>query len=412
MLNRRISFIPEKRPANHGTVLIYCTIAMVVFGGIVSLAVDVGHAKLVKIQLQLAADAAARYAIIGFSTSLTQAQNNAIAAAGNNAADGTAVTLNANTDVEFGTWDANARTFTALAGTGRNAANSIRVTARRTAASGNPVSLAFGTFIGKSTCDVKAQAIAVTSTYGFSIVGISSLKTVNSNGRPVQIDSWNSSAGPYGTFPMSSNGNCSSNGSITLAGGAVIYGSCQPGSGQTISDAGSTISGSTAPLTYTLNYPAPDPGKAATVNDNGNLPSKYFNSSTRDFTTPNGTVLTLPGGTYYVNNVSWSATTFTFTGPVVFYITGTFFTFNNLITTYQNLPKNLKFEVTGAVSVTYDFDQPCYGVLYAPLADVKTWGKADDYGSVVANNLNMNVGWHVDETLTGAGVAGKVELVQ
>jgi Flp pilus assembly protein TadG len=393
---------------------------MVAFMCLASLAIDVAHARLAKRQLQTAADAAVRSAIVGFAVDITTAQNNAVAAARLNTVDNTPVVLNTNTDVEFGTWDASAKTFTALSGVAQNTATAIRITARRTAATNNAVSLAFGGLIGKSTCDVQAQAIAVSSTYGFSVVGISSLTTAVHD-HPIQIDSWNSAAGSYGVFPMNSHGNCSSNGNINLVSSTKIYGSCQAGTGMTLSSSGSTVTGATADLKYTLNYPAPDPGNAATTNNNAQLPAAYFSSVTRDFTIPKGTTLTIPGGTYYVNNIDWEAATITFTGPAVFYITGTgnaahpsngLWTFNNLITTYNNLPKNLKFEVVNATNVQYDFDQACYAVLYAPLSTVTTWGKADDYGAVVGNVLNMYVGWHVDETLTGAGVTGKVSMVQ
>ena len=128
---------------------------------------------------------------------------------------------------------------------------------------------------------------------------------------------------------------------------------------------------------------------------------------------PDGTVLSLPGGTYYVNNISWSTSSITFTGPTVFYITGsTFFTFNNTVNTYQNVPANLKFEVTGACNVTYDFDTSCYAVLYAPLATVGTQGYADDYGAIVGKTLYLQAGWHVDDALGGAGVTGAVVTVK
>ena len=391
--------IPIRRS---GGILIYVLLGMTVFVALVSLAVDVSHVRVVKRQLQRTADAAARAAITGFATSMTAAQNNAIAVAGANIADGTPVVLNPNTDIEFGTWDASSATFTPLSGAAQATATAIRVTARRTAATGNAVQLPFASMIGVGPSDVKARAIAVSSTYGFSIVGLSSLtvsKSGASGNRSALIDSWNSAAGPYGTFPMGYHGNCSSNGSVNLVSGTVIDGSCQPGTGKTVT--GGTISGSTTPLSYTLNFPAPNPGQAATVNNNSNLPSAYFNSLTRDFTIPNNTALTLPGGTYYVNNINWNNATITFTGPAVFYVTGTFFTHNNYVTTYQSLPKNLKFEVTSAVTVTYDFDQAVYAVLYAPLATVTTMGLADDYGSVVGNSLTMTVGWHVDVNFTG-----------
>src|SRR6266446_5944739 len=133
---------------------------MVAFSALASLAVDIGHARLVKVQLQGAADAAARYAITGMSSGISAAQANAVAAAASNTADGTAVVVDPNTDVEFGTWDSGSGTFTVLAGPARSSANAIRVWARRTAARGNAVSVSFGGLIGKSTCDVTASCIA------------------------------------------------------------------------------------------------------------------------------------------------------------------------------------------------------------------------------------------------------------
>lgn len=412
----------QKPSAPRGMVLLYVMLALVAFVGMVSLSVDVAHVQVVKSQLRQAADAAARYAAVGLGTSPSAARSNAVTIAGYNSCDGSPVILDPNNDIELGSWNANSRTFTPLSGSAQSAATAVRVTARRTAATGNAVKLAFAAVIGVPTCDVHSTATAVSSTYGFAIVGVSSLTTGSQGGNhPIHIDSWNSTISSYGTYPMSSNGNCSSNGNISVVSGTVINGSCQPGTGKSVSMSGSTVSGSTAPLNYTLNFPPPNPGSAATINDNANLPGAYFNSSTGDFTIPNNTTLTIPGGTYYINNLDWEAATITFTGPAVFYITGTgnskhasngFWTFNNKITTYQSLPKNLKFEVCSATSVQYDFDQACYAVLYAPLATVTTWGNADDYGAVVGNVLNMYVGWHVDETLGGAGVQGKIWVVQ
>lgn len=255
---------------------------------------------------------------------------------------------------------------------------------------------------------------------GFSVVGLSSLTTgAQGGGRTDHIDSWNSLNGPYGTFPMNSNGNISSNGTITLGAnsGTIVKGNADPGIGKSITiGTGDSVSGTTTPITAPLSYPTPVPGSAATTNNNANLPSTYFNSSTRDFIVSSGTSATsplvLPGGVYYVNNLDWETAYINFTGPVVFYVTGTgtskhpsngFWTFNSHITTYQNAPANLVFEVTTNTAVQYDFDQPIYAAVYAPLSDVKTWGNADDYGSIVGNNLSMYTGWHVDESLAADG---------
>jgi hypothetical protein len=113
-----------------------------------------------------------------------------------------------------------------------------------------------------------------------------------------------------------------------------------------------------------------------------------------------------------VNNVDWHNPHMTFTGPAVFYITGTFTSFNMYITTYQSLPKNLKLLVTTSASVLIDNDQSCNLVVYAPLSTVKTQGNAADYGSIIGNALTLTTGWHVDESLGGAGYTGKVWIVQ
>ncbi|HSZ57970.1 MAG TPA: hypothetical protein VK797_20060, partial [Tepidisphaeraceae bacterium] len=120
---------------------------------------------------------------------------------------------------------------------------------------------------GSITAGIQLQFQALR---GFSVVGLSSLTTGNqNNGRPLpKIDSWNSLNGAYTSFPMNSNGNVSSNGNITLVSGTNIHGSARPGIGKTTSKAGSTVTGSTTPLTTALSYPTPVPGSAATTNNN------------------------------------------------------------------------------------------------------------------------------------------------
>lgn len=60
-------------------------------------------------------------------------------------------------DIEIGNWDDDARTFTA-GGTPRNA---VRVTTRRTQATGNPVNTFFASFAGIDAFDVASSAVAV-----------------------------------------------------------------------------------------------------------------------------------------------------------------------------------------------------------------------------------------------------------
>src|SRR5947209_17063278 len=162
----------------NGASLVYMTVAMVIFVGFVSLAVDVGHVRVVKNALQLAADGSARYAAAGFTTGgVTTAQGDAVYSAAQNTADETPVVVNPNTDVEFGTWDSTSRAFTVLSGSSRGSANAIRVTCRRTAATGNPVPLWFAAVLGKPTADVTASSITtigsgpIAAFTGYSSVG-------------------------------------------------------------------------------------------------------------------------------------------------------------------------------------------------------------------------------------------------
>src|SRR3954454_11297274 len=57
--------------ARRGAMLIYATVAMVVFAGLCVLAVDWGRVQVAKTELQRTADAAARYAVTGLSDSTT-----------------------------------------------------------------------------------------------------------------------------------------------------------------------------------------------------------------------------------------------------------------------------------------------------------------------------------------------------
>jgi Flp pilus assembly protein TadG len=142
-----------------GIALVYLLAAFTIIIFFVCLAVDYGRALVAKAELQSAADASARYALSGLSRGTEEAQNRAIDAANDNTADGTSVQVQMS-DVEFGRWDKEAKSFTVLYGVARDSANAVRVSARRTAARGNPVNLSFASLIGRGSIDVQASAIA------------------------------------------------------------------------------------------------------------------------------------------------------------------------------------------------------------------------------------------------------------
>lgn len=147
-------------PSRRGSVVSYVCIAAIVMIGFVSLGVDLGRVQLAKTELQQAADSAARYGIAGLRTSVLTAQSRAIDAANDNTCDGTPVVIT-NADIDFGLWDSSTQTFTALTGAERQSATAVRITARRTATRGNPITTPIASVIGRSTVDVEAVAIAL-----------------------------------------------------------------------------------------------------------------------------------------------------------------------------------------------------------------------------------------------------------
>lgn len=153
-----------------GSALVYVTIGMVVLIGFASLAVDYARVQLVKGELQVAADAAARHAVTGLRTSTANATANAVAAAGQNNANGTAVVLDIKKDIEFGVWDSATRTFNPLQGAWQASATAVRITARRDAQRGTGVGMIFAGVLGVSSLNVTAEAIgAISKDYTFNI---------------------------------------------------------------------------------------------------------------------------------------------------------------------------------------------------------------------------------------------------
>jgi Flp pilus assembly protein TadG len=169
---RPITRAARMRRRRAGIAAVYGLISLIALCGIASLAVDWGHVQLVKSELRTAADAAARagaYRAISTTTNST-IRNSVKTAAAYNKADGTTVTL-ANADIDVGNWNSTTKVFST---TGTK--NAVRVRARRAAASGNAVALAWGRLVGRSTCDV-----TVTSTATYTTTPLPSFATNKSN---------------------------------------------------------------------------------------------------------------------------------------------------------------------------------------------------------------------------------------
>ncbi len=139
--------------------IVYVVLAMTVMVAFASLGVDLAKVRVVKVELQSAADAAAMYAAAGMDQGATVATSRAITAAGDNKAYASSIVVTSS-DVEFGTWNPSTKTFTVVTGSAANSATAVRVTCRRAASRGTAVPMTFAQVVGFAQIDVKASAIA------------------------------------------------------------------------------------------------------------------------------------------------------------------------------------------------------------------------------------------------------------
>jgi Flp pilus assembly protein TadG len=159
---------------DRGNVSILVALLLPILIGFAALALDFGHAWQVRSELHNATDAAAlagvrdlNGTVAGFAPARASAQRYARAHLAN--LTSVDVDLNSgndpNGDIVLGHWDFDARTFTAAdAVMPVPRVNAIKVTAHRTAATGNPIQTYFMSFFGHDTLGVGAHAIAAGGT--------------------------------------------------------------------------------------------------------------------------------------------------------------------------------------------------------------------------------------------------------
>jgi hypothetical protein len=174
--------------------VIWLCLTMAVMVSFASLAVDLARLQVCKGQAQAAADAAALYAaegIVGGTPAAVRAR--AVAAAGDNTVNGSAVVVNPNLDVSFGKWDQASRTFTLMPAGAESAATAVRVNVHCDAARGNAIPLMFAGCLGIRTADVDRTATA-------------SIGKVTSSTVPAMACPWLAGM-PTGSYVPNTNGN-------------------------------------------------------------------------------------------------------------------------------------------------------------------------------------------------------------
>lgn len=390
-----------------GSALVYLMIVLTALTGFCSLAVDWGRVQVVKAELQLAADAAARYSVTGLTTGVSETQKRAVAAAAGNKADGSPVVLDANADVEFGRWDAQTRAFTVLTGAARSSADAIRITARRTADRGNAVPLMFARIFGVNSSNALATSIARrVSLQPSGYVGLSEARMFDNT----RLDSYSAAAGPYSVASSTSAVSILSNNRLTLENNALVQGDAHWGpSGTYTRGPGVVVTGSFNQLSDPLAFPAVSAGSIATSNDNSNIPA-YFDGT--DLDVPAGASVTLPGGKYYVREFKVdNSAVVTFTLPSTMYLYGEA-EIAGEVKHAARLPSNLMiyFTATGE-DMKIEGAGKLYATVYNPNGKVHHHGSGQSFGSVIARLLcfRNNGQGHFDTSLgNGQGTGGEL----
>jgi hypothetical protein len=377
---------PIRCRASRGVAIVYLAFGLVALIAITSLAVEVGRVHLAKSELQSAADAATRAACAQLAYGTSTARRAAVAAAAANYCNGAAVALDSSKEIEFGTWDYATKLFTVLEGSSESDANAVRVTMERS------TPLVFGQVVGANESKVRARSIAclTANTGAYSIVGINSIKMSQDS----FTDSYRSSVGGWSLATRSYTGAIASNGTISLADSADVYGDARWGPGKSITLLnGSKVWGLKSALPKALSFPSVTLPAGAT--DLGDINMSSGSSS-------------LPGGIYVIGSLTMTGTAqHTWTGPVELYFRSSYYiTDGATINTYQNKPANRKMYFLPTCKTGYwGGTHSCVGDMYAPDTDFTVAGSADLYGRIVAKSIVVSGtgGMHYDQDLPPIG---------
>jgi Flp pilus assembly protein TadG len=378
-----------------GIAMIYAVIAMVCLCAFVSLAVDLGRVQVAKTELMRAADAAARAAATELSkgSNLTTIQNAAVNIANANKCDGSAIALNSATDIEFGTWDPDAESFTVL-GT-YTSANAVRVTARRTNATSNAIPLAYGRVVGRASCDVKASAIAYIPPATPAITGLSKFDAYSG----LYIASYNPNSVLLPTMFSgwhSNNGELGSNGTLDLGTSGNLWGDEYVGPSASVTSNG-VLHG--IKHMQSANIPTPTiPAMTPLTNPSGISRTP----------TVSGNVV-WPGGTYYFTSFTMGDDdSVTFTGVATILMNGNVSIHDRcFLIPYNYKAQNLLWYQAAGTNFTVNNVFGRGGQFIGPNANFTANDDLYFAGTMIFKNivLDQDAQLYVDETLSTSSVA-------
>lgn len=418
----KIDRIKDRR----GAITVLSAICLVMLIAFVAFAVDLGIMSTTDCELQSAADAGALAGARALSKDRASAVSAACLWAGKNSSSKQAIKMIAGQDVEIGIWDDASAKFSVLPESSTTVANAVRVTCRRDANHGNSVGLFFAPVLGVSTVGMKATAIAVNK--GGTCGGIMALEKIYLNdrqvGRASYTDSYDSSKGAYSPATAGKNGDVCTNGHLTLNNNSRVNGDARWWKyAKTPNASASQVTGEFESFEEQIQFPAIDPGDAATNNLNSTIKLSSKGAavlSNGQFTlTGSNDSITLAPGTYYFSTmtVAGGSTVFV-TGPTYIYVTGQIdLRLGNLVNTTK-IPVNLQIYPMGFGTYFY---LPFYGQLHASIYSTQAHIYLDEksapvnfefFGKMVGQKIRVwDTALHVDESLAFGGLRSGGEQI-
>lgn len=412
-----------------GAVVVMAALCLVMIIAFVAFSIDIGYINVTESELQNAADAGALSGARALSTSREEAVLHAKTWSGRNQSANKGVVLR-DEDIEIGTWDKNTATFTVVPEGSQTVPNAVKVTACRLRSRGEGLALFIAPLIGMSKADVRASAIASTTTGSCGDIIALNRIYLNNRNRISYTDGYDSSKGPYSSSSRSASGDICTNGHITLNGGSAINGKASRWVYSKTPNLNGPITGGVTTFPDYLKFPDVAVQSAATNNDNatigssnnGNtvLSSGRFSlgltknsgaSGSTYMSLPNGTPdsISLQPGTYYFKEMAvGSFSTITISGPTYIYVEGQIDLSYGEIKNLNKKPMDLQIYPCDLVNSRYAVHLPTYGelhaVIYAPHADIfsnlSVPYTLEFYGKMVGQLIRVwSTSLHVDESV-------------
>jgi hypothetical protein len=239
--------------------------------------------------------------------------------------------------------------------------------------------------------------------------GVIGLDSASVSAKGAVVDSFDSSAGPYGPANKGSAASLFSNGAVTL-GGAKVSGDVRSALGSvTLKDesvvtgdvrAGTTIANAgTIGGTATAHSPSPPiaappvPACSPFSDGKGITGQASYNPAKGDLTVSGGRTATLADGTYCFHSLTLSGgSVLRVNGPVVIYLTGQLNASGGSFLNLTHVPANLQVwsSFTGGNGVTLAGGGGAYLAVYAPGTSVGLSGASPLYGALLGKTLTAS----------------------